>query len=173
MSDGIAYPGAIRRRVAALRVFLLSLLMLVAQGASAEPVLAGQLLDSAKQIHAHLKLQHQIAKMNLQAGQSDAAVMAFTLERSEAIALSAKLSRLYSENQSTFQNGQYLNATAQQQAISYNQTAKQSSMRLDMQLMMLTMQPTSQIDLMMAEMEMELLARRMTQLEQAMIAAQQ
>lgn len=156
-----------------LKTMLLVLLTLVSQGAWADPVAAEPLLHSAKQVHAELKLQHQIAKLQLQAGQTNAAVTTLTVERFKAGQLLNKLKSLYVENVDTFQRGLYVNGAAQEQAITRNDIAKNDAWTLDIQLAVLIAQPTSASQMVTVEYTMQLLEIRMTQLEQAMVAAQQ
>lgn len=156
-----------------LKAMLLLLLTLVSHGAWADPVAAQPLLHSAKQVHAELKLQHQIAKMQLQAGQPNAAVTTFTIERFKAGQLLNKLKSLYVENVDTFQRGLYVNGAAQEQAIARNDIAKNDARTLDIQLAVLIAQPTSAAQMATVEFTMQLLDIRMTQLEQSMVAAQQ
>ncbi|MBN7136649.1 hypothetical protein A7A76_18005 [Lysobacter enzymogenes] len=158
---------------AALRAAALTLLMLFAHGASADPAAADQRLAIAKQNFTALKQNYTIAKMQLQMGQPTPAGVSFTLAKVQAQQMVSNLVSLRTENQHTFDNGLYLNGAAQQQAISYSDVAKSLAQQLQTRLLILSLQPTSQLDLVLADQSLSQLTLKMTQLEQAMIAAQQ
>lgn len=176
MSHAIALPAA-RRRAAvsfgAVRAVLLSLLMLFAHGVCADPAVAEQRLQIVEQNFALLKNNYAIAKLQLQSGQPNAAAVSFTLARAQSAEMTANLALLRNDNQHTFDNGLYLNGTAQQQAINYTDVAKSLSQQLQTKLLILSIQPTSQIDLILADQTITQLTAKLLQLEQAMIAAQQ
>lgn len=176
MSHAIALSAARRRAsapFAALRAAALSLLMLFAHGASADPAAAEQRLDVTKQNFLALKQNYTIAKMHLQAGQTNPAAVSFTLAKVQAQQMTANLVMLRNDNQHTLDNGLYLNGAAQQQAVNYSDVAKSLAQQLQTRLMILSIQPTSQVDLVLADQSLSQLTLKMTQLEQAMIAAQQ
>ncbi|MGO1073116.1 hypothetical protein [Lysobacter sp. CA199] len=169
--SAIARPVA--ARFAALRVLMLSLLMLVSQGVWADPVVADQVLSVTKQNFTVLKQNYQIAKIQLQAGQTNAAVMSFTLAKVQATKMTSDLIRLLNENRHTLDNGLYQNGDEQQRTVNFNTIAKSTAQTLQVKLTILTMQPTSQIDLVIADQALTRLTFDMNRVEQAMIAAQQ
>lgn len=176
MSHTIALSAARRRAsapFAALRAVALTLLMLFAHGASADPAAADQRLAIAKQSFASLKQNYTIAKMQLQMGQGTPAAVSFTLAKTQAQLMSSHLVMLRNDNQHTLDNGLYLNGAAQQQAVNYSDVARSLTLQLQTRLMILSIQPTSQLDLVLADQSLTQLTLKMTQLEQAMIAAQQ
>ncbi|MGO4774183.1 hypothetical protein AB4084_01390, partial [Lysobacter sp. 2RAB21] len=96
----------------------------------------------------------------------------FTMELFEATGLTAYLMRLLSDNKDTFDRGLYRDGNSQQRAINFTSIAKQHCQVLETQLMILSMQPTSQVDLIMAEMSMTQLTQDLRNIEQAMADAQ-
>lgn len=176
MSHTIALSAARRRAsapFAALRAVALTLLMLFAHGASADPAAADQRLAITKQNFTALKQSYTIAKMQLQMGQPTPAGVSFTLAKAQAQQMVANLVTLRNDNQHTLDNGLYLNGAAQQQAVNYTDVAKSLAQQLQTRLMILSIQPTSQLDLVLADQSLTQLTLKMTQLGQAMIAAQQ
>lgn len=176
MFHGIRYHGASPRRSVgpqALRMLLLSLLMLVAQGAWADPVLAEHELETAKGNHAHIIALHAVAKAQLQAGQPNGAAFGFSAAQVKARLMSARLARVLGQNVDTLQRGLYTDAAAQQQAIDHNEAARQLASALEGHFATLVAQPTSQTELALTDAALAQLALNMTQLEQAMLAAQQ
>ncbi|WP_394537978.1 hypothetical protein PRJ39_18895 [Lysobacter enzymogenes] len=176
MSHAIASAPTRRRAgasFAALRAVALSLLMLFAHGAGADPVAADQRLAIVKQNFTSLKQNYSIAKMQVQMGQTSPASVSFTLAKIQAQQMVSNLVILRNDNQHTFDNGLYLNGAAQQQALNYNDVAKSLAQQLQTRLLILGMQPASQVDLVLADQSLTQLTLKMTQLEQAMIAAQQ
>jgi len=176
MSHAIASTTTRRRAgatFAALRAAALSLLLLFAHGASADPVVAQQRLTVVKQNFIALKQNYTIAKMQLQMGQPSPAGVSFTLAKVQSQQMAANLTMLLNDNRHTLDNGLYLNGAAQQQAVNYNDVAKALTQQLQTRLLILSLQPTSQLDLVLADNSLTQLTLKMTQLEQAMIAAQQ
>ncbi|QQQ00034.1 hypothetical protein [Lysobacter enzymogenes] len=170
-------PPAARRRAsapfAAFRAFALTLLMLFVHGAGADPVAADQRLAIVKQNFTALKQNYSIAKMQLQMGQTTPASVSFTLARAQSQQMVSNLAILRNDNQHTLDNGLYLNGAAQQQAVNYTDVAKSLTQQLQTRLLILSMQPASQLDLVLADQSLTQLTLKLTQLEQAMIAAQQ
>lgn len=176
MSHRIKYRDASPRQAAglqALRMLLLSLLMLVAHGAWADPVLAEHELEMAKDKHAHIIALHEVAKAQLQAGQPNGAAFGFSAAQVKARLLSARLARVLGHNVDTLQRGLYTDAAAQQQAVGHTEAARQLAVALDGHFTTLVVQPTSQAELALTDAALAQLALHMTQLEQAMIASQQ
>lgn len=172
----IAFTAARRRAsapFAALRAIALSLLMLFALGAGADPVAADLRLMVVKQNFTALKQNYSIAKTQLQMGQTIPASASFALARAQAQEMASNLAILRNDNQHTLDNGLYLNGAAQQQAVSYTEVARSLTQQLQTRLLILSMQPASQVDLVLAEQNLTQLTLKLTQLEQAMIAAQQ
>ncbi|MBT2747118.1 MULTISPECIES: hypothetical protein [unclassified Lysobacter] len=155
-----------------MKLLLLSLLMMFSSGVLADPTAASQSLSMAKQRFEVVKLDHQIAKLQLQQGNTNAARTSFIMEQIEAAGLTANLMRLLNDNQDTFDRGLYRDGNSQQRAITFTSIAKQHCQVLETQLMVLSMQPTSQIDLIMAEMSMTQLTQDLRNIEQAMADAQ-
>jgi hypothetical protein len=158
--------------IAGMKLLLLSLLMMFSSGVLADPAAANQSLSMAKQRFEVVKLDHQIAKLQLQQGNTNAARTSFTMEQIEAAGLTANLMRLLNDNKDTFDRGMYRDGTSQQRAINFTAIAKQHCQVLETQLVILTMQPTSQIDLILAEMSMTQLTQDLRNIEQAMADAQ-
>jgi hypothetical protein len=158
--------------IAGMKLLLLSLLMMFSSGVLADPTAANQSLSTAKQRFEVVKLDHQIAKLQLQQGNTNAARTSFTMEQIEAAGLTANLARLLNDNKDTFDRGLYRDGTSQQRAINFTAIAKQHCQVLETQLVILTMQPTSQIDLILAEMSMTQLTQDLRNIEQAMADAQ-
>ncbi|MEH6419620.1 hypothetical protein [Pseudomonas sp. CGJS7] len=176
MSHAIALPAASRRQAAAfaaLRMLMLSLLMLLSHGAWADPAAANQALTVSKQNFALLKQNYTVAKMQVQAGQPNAAIVSFTLAKAQAAQMGSNLIRLLNENKHSLENGLYLNHSAQENAVQYSSIAKNSAQLLQTRLAILSIQPGSQVDLIMADQALAKLTFDMTRLEQEMIAAQQ
>ncbi|MGO4262442.1 hypothetical protein [Lysobacter sp. TAB13] len=176
MSYAIAHPVAARRggvAFGALRTLLLSLLMLVSHGVWAEPAAATQDLALAKQNFTLLKQNYQIAKTQLQLGQPTAATVSFSMARAQAVQMSSNLTATLFENQDSLQRGLYRDGVSQQRAVQHNDVAKSQSQLLQTKLLILSLQPTSQIDLILADQTIARLTSELLQLEQAMIAAQQ
>ncbi|MGO4775672.1 hypothetical protein AB4084_09220, partial [Lysobacter sp. 2RAB21] len=67
-----------------MKLLLLSLLMMFSSGVMADPAAANQSLSTAKQRYEVVKLDHQIAKLQLQQGNTTAARTNFTMEQIEA-----------------------------------------------------------------------------------------
>ena len=176
MSHRINCRGANPRPAAglhALRMLLFSLLMLVAHGAWADPVVAQHELESAKGNHAHIIALHAVAKAQLQAGQPNGAAFGFSAAQVKARLMSARLAKVLGQNVDTLQRGLYTDAVAQQQAIDHSEAARQWASALDGHFTTLVVQPTSQTELALTDAALAQLANHMTQLEQAMLAAQQ
>ncbi|KRB06600.1 hypothetical protein [Lysobacter sp. Root690] len=176
MSRRIKYRGAgFRQAVSlhALRMLLLSLLMLVAHGAGADPVLADHELQTAKDSHTQLTALHAFAKSQLQAGQPSGAAFTFATEQAKSKLLAARLAKVEGQNIDSLQRGLYSDAVAQQQAIDHSVAARQLATALQGQFATLVVQPTSQTELAIADAAMVQLSNRLIQLEQAMIASQQ
>lgn len=173
MSHRIEYRGASPRPIAALRMLLLSVLMLVGHVAWADPVLAEHELEMAKGNHAHIIALHAVAKAQLQAGQPNGAAFGFSAAQVKARLLSARLASVLGYNLDTLQRGLYTDAAAQQQAVDHNEAARQLAVALDGHFTTLVVQPTSQTELALTDAALAQLASHMTQLEQAMLAAQQ
>jgi hypothetical protein len=176
MSHQIKCRGADFRQAASLRVLrmlLLSLLMLVGHSAWADPVLAEGELEMAKNNHAHIIALHEVAKAQLQAGQPNGAAFGFSAAQVKARVMSARLARVLAQNVDTLQRGLYTDAAAQQRAIDHNEAARQLATALEGHFATLVMQPTSQTELALTDAALAQLALHMTQLEQAMLAAQQ
>ncbi|ATE72959.1 hypothetical protein [Lysobacter capsici] len=176
MSHRIQYRGAGLRQAAglqALRMLLLSLLMLLAHGAWADPVVAVHELETAKGNHAQIIALHEVAKAQLQAGQANGAAFGFSAAQVKARLMSARLAKVLGQNVDTLQRGLYTDAAAQQRAIDHNEAARQLASALEGHFATLVVQPTSQTELALTDAALAQLALHMTQLEQAMLAAQQ
>ncbi|MEH6419621.1 hypothetical protein [Pseudomonas sp. CGJS7] len=156
-----------------LRAVWLTLLLLISQGAWAEPAAADRALGAAKQEYRVLKLQHSIGKQHVQTGQWGAATSSFLAARISAIKMSNQLSQLYQENVDSFQRGLYRDGVSQQKAIDHTRVAGNNSKVLEVRLQMLSQQPSLQQNQIAVEVELVKLDHSMLLLEQAMIAAQQ
>lgn len=174
MSSVIARRFPIRGPVAstALRLLMASLLMAFSLGVCAEPTAATQVLAVAKQNFAQVKQQHMIAKLQLQAGQASSAQVSFTLARAQAAQMNSNLIRLSNENQDTLQRGLYRNRVSQEQAVQTNGVVNNTAQSLQSRLLVLSVQPNSQLDLILADQALTQLTADLQRLEQFMIAAQ-
>lgn len=157
----------------ALQTLLMLLMLALAPLASADPVVANQRLQMAKLNFAQVQLQHQIGVMHVNAGRVTEARQAFAVANVNAQMLTLSLMQLKQENQLTYNNGQYLNGPAQQRAIMQAELASLNSQQLNIDYAVLQQQPTSQVYLSRAQVDLLMLTQSMLRVEQEMIAAQQ
>lgn len=168
-----ATPTRARRgfRTAA-KALLIALAMLCSQGASADPAIAGQILQVTKLDYQLFNAYYQQGKAYAQIGQAQNAQQYFLSAHVEAAMVSMDLLNLRAENVDTLQQGQCNDCNMQDMAIDYNSLASLDADVLKLYMSMLVQSPTSQQLLIQAEMKRIQLNMDMLQLEQAMLAAQ-
>ncbi|UHQ24430.1 hypothetical protein LVB77_07010 [Lysobacter sp. 5GHs7-4] len=157
----------------ALQTLLMLLMLALAPLASADPAVANQRLQMAKLNFAQVQLQHQIGQMHASAGRVAEARQAFAVANVNAQMLTISLIQLKQENQLSYNNGQYTNGPAQQRAVMQAELASLNSQQLNIDYTVLQQQPTSQVYLSRAQVDLLMLTQSMLRVEQEMIAAQQ
>ncbi|KRD38871.1 MULTISPECIES: hypothetical protein [unclassified Lysobacter] len=157
----------------ALQALLMLLMLALAPLVSADPVVANQKLQLAKLNFAQVQLQHQIGQMHASAGRINEARAAFAAANVNGQMLTVSLLQLKQENQLTYNNGQYINGPAQQRAVMQTELASINSQQLSIDFAVLQQQPTSQVYLSRAQIDLLMLTQSMLRVEQEMIAAQQ
>ncbi|WP_226469681.1 hypothetical protein [Luteimonas panaciterrae] len=157
---------------AGAKAVLLAAAMLCSQAASADPAIAGQILQLAKLDYQQFDMYYQQGKLYAQIGQVQNAQQYFLSARLQATMISMDLLNLRAENVDTLHEGQCNDCNKQEIAIQYNSVASLNATVLDTYMSMLVQSPTSQQLLVQAEMKRIELNMSMLQLEQAMLAAQ-
>lgn len=146
-----------------------ALLMLVGHAAFAEPVKAMQALQSAKSEYQILKINYQIGKSIVLPAQR---VPSFVQAHYRANITSQHLARMGAENADTLRRGLCSNCAAQRNAVRLSEVAITQIATLRQSLMILIQVPSSQADMVMADLEIHKLNSTLANLEQAMVAAQ-
>jgi hypothetical protein len=157
---------------AGARALLLAMAMLCSQGASADPAIAGHILQVTKLDYQLFNAYYQQGKAYAQIGQAQNAQQYFLSAHVKAAMVSMDLLNLRAENVDTLQQGQCNDCNMQDMAIDYNSLASLDADVLQLYMSMLVQSPTSQQLLIQAEMKRVQLNMDMLQLEQAMLAAQ-
>ncbi|MGO1073117.1 hypothetical protein [Lysobacter sp. CA199] len=162
-------PGrSAKALLAGLVALLLASTLLFSGRASADPVVANQILQAIRQDRQVLDLYIQLAKQHASSGNIAAARSTYLSANMEALKLSARLRNLQQQNLDSLNRGLYRDRAALERAIQFGQSANVDIKVLALDLQMLTQTPTSlqfqtqlQIDTIKFNMNMDRLEQAM------------
>ncbi|MGH8082941.1 MAG: hypothetical protein ACREP7_20350, partial [Lysobacter sp.] len=162
-------PDAARRVLAGLSALLLVVAMLFSGRAAADPVVAGQLMQTIGADRQVLDLQLQTARQQTLNQDYVGARTTFLAANIQAMKIGTDLARLQQENQDSLDRGLYRNRIMLERAIRYVQVSSTNLQAVAMDLQQLAQVPyASQSRL---DVDSTLFRISMTQVEQAMANA--
>lgn len=164
--DRARRPARGRGMMLAVKALLLSLTVLFAQSAAADPARAAQVLQSAQINYTIMKMQLETGKQFARSFRFQDASTAYNQANFTAAIMSTDIIRLRQENIDTFQRGLYVDGASQERAITYNRRAEAQMALLQSHLRVLGASPSSSpasvdMALLMFDIEFDLTKRMM------------
>jgi len=151
---------------------MMCLLVFFVGHAQAEPTVANQYLQVAKNNFAVAKINFQIGSSYAQAGNVAVARQYFTIASINVAQMRQSAAVLYSQNIDTLNRGLYRNLYYQQQAVAYSNILQIQAQVLSLHLSILSQSPLSTSSRISAEISIAQINVTLLNLEQAMRLAQ-
>ncbi|QQP96056.1 hypothetical protein [Lysobacter enzymogenes] len=160
-----------RALLAFLAAALFAAMLSFSGAAAADPAVASQIMQIARQDRQLMDLHIQIARQQASMGNIVGAKNSYTSAQIQAIKLNMDFVRLVAEHRDSLDRGLYRNRAALERAINYAQLANADAQMLSLDLQQLVQLPTSPQLQTRLQIDLITFSTHLTQLEQAMSEA--